>query len=68
MPFSCRCEQCGRGFESEDPHAWICPICDGLFKAAIKQTNTMPPPNLDERPWSKSWSRDRLGVNANTDE
>lgn len=63
-----KCEQCGRDFSSEDPNAFVCQRCDRLHRAAIAQTANMPPPNLEDRQWSKSWMRERLGVNGNTDE
>ena len=66
--FACKCEQCGRDFTSTDPHAWICERCDNLHNAALAQTADMPPPALEDRPWSKSAMRERLGVVGNVDE
>lgn len=63
-----RCEQCGREFESKNPNAYTCPRCDALHQAALKQTADMPAPKLEDRPWSKSWMRERLGVTGNVDE
>jgi phage FluMu protein Com len=63
-----RCEQCGKEFSSENPEAFTCPRCDALHQAALKQTATMPAPALEDRPWSKSWNRERLGTNTDRDD
>lgn len=59
--FACRCEQCGREFTSENADAWICPKCDALYQAAIKQTNTMPPPDCDG-PYTQIYCEEKYGM------
>lgn len=65
--FACRCDQCGRDFESTRDD-FVCPRCQAIHDDAIKQTNTMPAPKLEDRPWSKSAMRERLGVTGDVDE
>jgi hypothetical protein len=66
MEWRCRCE-CGRQFYSDDPDAWICQKCSGDHDRAVKDTNDMPAPKLEDRPWSTSWMKERLGVNGRED-
>lgn len=64
---NCRCAFCDRTFDS-DEDSDECPACHERYQRALRQTNTMPPPNLEDRPWSTSWMQDRLGVNGKVDQ
>ena len=64
---NCRCAFCDRTWDS-DTDSDECPECEATYERALEQTKEMPPPNLEDRPWSKSWMRERLGVTGNVDE